>query len=193
MNLSIADVFDTMRGKTIDPCGQRECVGETPAIEQDLAFAIAANEMAESDSVVDGGPAVGVDWNGIAHGNSCVEHAHAFILQYQLVMLRRCDNSVEFGRPGPGLSHDLLSAPALTGTAGSSARSPARQHGGIVSLRFCAIYHPREGGSLADVFQAAHPRDETFDTHAEAGVRNAAVLTQIQVPLECLARQLVVL
>ena len=41
------------------------------------------------------------------------------------------------------------------------------------------------------MLQTAHPRDETFDAHAKAGVRNRAVFAQIQVPFEGFARKLV--
>ena len=33
------------------------------------------------------------------------------------------------------------------------------------------------------MFQAADPRDRSFDAQAEASVRNAAVATKVQVPL----------
>ena len=63
--------------------------------------------MAEADGVIDGGPAVGVDWDGIADGDACVEDAHPFIFEDQRVVVRRGDDGVEFGRPGPRFFHDL--------------------------------------------------------------------------------------
>src|SRR5919112_1370181 len=53
------------------------------------------------------------------------------------------------------------------------------------------VEHSRERDGLAYVLYAAHPRDAALDSHAEAGVRDAPVAPQIQVPLERVARQLV--
>src|SRR5258708_3974788 len=53
-----------------------------------------------------------------------------------------------------------------------------------LSLRINAIQHPRKRDRLPQMLQAADPRDDALDTHAEAGMRHAAVLAQIQVPLE---------
>ena len=41
------------------------------------------------------------------------------------------------------------------------------------------------------MLQAAHPGDESLDAHPEAGVRNAAVFAQVQIPLESFTRELV--
>src|SRR4030095_16943114 len=56
--------------------------------------------------------------------------------------------------------------------------------------RFESIQHSREGNCLADVLQTADPGDGTFDAHAETGVRDRAVLAQIEVPLERFPRKL---
>ena len=46
---------------------------------------------------------------------------------------------------------------------------------------------------LPDVqLQAAHPGRESLHAHAEARVRNRAILAQIQVPLERLPRKIVI-
>ena len=121
MNLDVADVFDAVRRQRIEPSGRRQRRNKCPAVEQDVALAIAADEMAESHGVVDGRPAVGVDRHGIADGDASVEHAHPIIFEDQGVVFRRGDDSVEFGRPGPGFVHDQLSAPAFRGGAGPDA------------------------------------------------------------------------
>src|SRR6266699_4292728 len=54
----------------------------------------------------------------------------------------------------------------------------------IVPSRPRAVQHAREGDSLADVFQAAHPGDETLDAHAESGVGNRTEAAEIEIPIE---------
>ena len=51
-------------------------------------------------------------------------------------------------------------------------------------LRPQPIQHPRKRNSLADVFDAGHPGGAAFDAHAEAGVRDAAVAAEVEVPFE---------
>src|SRR5580765_2140694 len=58
-------------------------------------------------------------------------------------------------------------------------------------LRVDLVQHPRECDAFADVLGARDPRDRALDAQAEARVRYAAVLAQVEVPLEGLARQLV--
>ena len=41
------------------------------------------------------------------------------------------------------------------------------------------------------MFDAAHPGDGSFDAHAEAGVRDAAVAAEVEVPFEGFLRQVV--
>jgi hypothetical protein len=41
------------------------------------------------------------------------------------------------------------------------------------------------------VFDAAHPGDGAFDAHAEAGVGDAAVAAEVEVPFEDVLRQAV--
>src|SRR5215217_3849916 len=55
-----------------------------------------------------------------------------------------------------------------------------------------SIEHAREGDCLTDVFDATHPRGAAFDSHTEAGVRNAAVSSKVEIPLEYLLRKVVV-
>ena len=43
------------------------------------------------------------------------------------------------------------------------------------------------------MIDAADPRDDALDAHAEAAMGNAAVAAEIEVPLECLLRQIVLL
>ena len=156
-----------------------------------LPLAVAADEMAEADGVVDGGPAVRVDRDGVADGNACIEHAHLFIFEDEAMMLRGAamtasssggqghvfdmifqSRSLRWGRPfkaasglPPGPHHPSYSAGWKAG--GSLER--------LTPLGLRAIDHSRECGGFADMLQAAHPRDETLDAHAEAGVRDAAV------------------
>ena len=54
----------------------------------------------------------------------------------------------------------------------------------FTSLRVDALDRPRERNRLADVFDAAQPRDDALDAHAESRVGNGAVLAQFQIPLE---------
>src|SRR5258708_38621536 len=58
-------------------------------------------------------------------------------------------------------------------------------------LRPRPINHARESDSLADVFQAAHPGDETLDAHAESGVRNRTVAAESQGPSQGVGPQIV--
>src|ERR1035438_8036461 len=50
---------------------------------------------------------------------------------------------------------------------------------------------PTSVDALAEVRDAAHPRDEALETHAEARVRKRPVLPHVEVPLERLERQVV--
>jgi len=102
MNLRLTDVFDAVGRKAIEPRGGRQGSGKCACIQQDLAFAVAANEMAKADGVVDGGPAMRVDWNGVADGNAGVEYAHSIIFENETMMLRRGDNCVKLGGIRPG-------------------------------------------------------------------------------------------
>src|SRR5512146_323686 len=51
-------------------------------------------------------------------------------------------------------------------------------------LRIQPVQHAREGNGFAHVFQAANPGDHALDAHAESGVGHAAVLAQVEIPLE---------
>src|SRR5260370_30679656 len=59
------------------------------------------------------------------------------------------------------------------------------------ALRIHAINHAREGDDLANVFGAANPCDGALKAHSEAGMRNAAVAAQVEIPLEGLRGQVV--
>ena len=54
-----------------------------------------------------------------------------------------------------------------------------------------AVQGAGEGDGFADVLEATDPRDAALDAHAEAAVRNAAVLAEIEVPLEGGEREIV--
>ena len=103
MNLDVAHVFDAMRRQAIKPRSRRQGIREFAAIEQDLAFAIAADEVAEADGVVDRRPAMRVDRNRLAYRNVCVEHAHSIVFENQPVMFWRGDDGVELGGIRPGV------------------------------------------------------------------------------------------
>ncbi len=51
-------------------------------------------------------------------------------------------------------------------------------------LRVDAVEGAGEGDGFADVVQAADPGYAALDAHAEAGVGDAAVFAQVEVPLE---------
>src|SRR5271156_1038122 len=59
--------------------------------------------------------------------------------------------------------------------------APKRRRG---TLRIDAIEHAWEGDDLADVLRSANPCHGAFETQAKAGVRHAAVATQIEIPLK---------
>src|ERR1700722_8114885 len=46
------------------------------------------------------------------------------------------------------------------------------------------MQHARKWNCFADVLEATDPGDGSFDAHAEAGVGDASVLAQIEIPLE---------
>src|SRR5207247_5450685 len=58
-------------------------------------------------------------------------------------------------------------------------------------LRIQSVQHPRIRNRFPYVLQPADPADDTLDAHAETAVRHRAVFAEIEVPLERLARQLV--
>ena len=53
------------------------------------------------------------------------------------------------------------------------------------------MQHARKGNRFAHVLQAADPGYSSLNAHAEAGVRNAAVLAEIKIPLESFFGQIV--
>src|ERR1700691_490335 len=53
------------------------------------------------------------------------------------------------------------------------------------------MQHSRERNGLAYMFQATDPGYGSLDAHAEAGVRDAAVLAEIKIPLEGFFGQIV--
>ena len=61
----------------------------------------------------------------------------------------------------------------------------------MILLRFYLSHQARERNRLADVVQAADPLHRALHSKTEAGVGHRAVTTEIEVPLEGLARQLV--
>jgi hypothetical protein len=102
MDFGITDVFDAMRRQALEPVCWRQRHAESSAVEKDTAVAIAADEKAEHDGVVDGGPAMGMHWNGVADRDAGVENAHPIVFKNQPVMSRRGDERIEFGRIRPG-------------------------------------------------------------------------------------------
>src|SRR5919205_2812106 len=88
----------------------------------------------------------------------------------------------------------IFSIPLWTTDGGRwtiKAAAVVRRLWSVACLRSNPVEHARERDGLADVLDATHPRDAALDAHAEARVRDAAVATQIQVPLEGFARQVV--
>src|SRR5437764_6211371 len=59
--------------------------------------------------------------------------------------------------------------------------------------RYHAVHHPRERYRLAHMLEAADPSDDTLDAHAESGMRHRSEPPQIEIPLECLLRKVVIL
>src|SRR6266852_3144150 len=59
------------------------------------------------------------------------------------------------------------------------------------ALRIYPVNHPWEGDDFADVLCATDPSHGALQAQAEAGVRDAAVAAQVQIPLEGLYRQVV--
>src|SRR5579862_6067378 len=57
------------------------------------------------------------------------------------------------------------------------------------SSRVQPVQHSWERDGFANVFEAADPCYRALNAHAEAGVRNATILAQVQIPLERLFRQ----
>ena len=60
-------------------------------------------------------------------------------------------------------------------------------------LRVDAVEGSCEGDRLAHMIQSSDPGDGALDAHAEAGVGNAAVAAQVEIPLEGFLGQVVVL
>src|SRR5260370_13172182 len=63
----------------------------------------------------------------------------------------------------------------------------------LPALRIHAINHAREGDDLANVLGAANPGDGALEAHSEAGVGNAAVAAQVEIPLERFFGQVVLM
>src|ERR1700683_853689 len=59
------------------------------------------------------------------------------------------------------------------------------------ALRIDAIEHPREGNHLADVLRSANPGHGTFQPEPKPRVGHAAVTAQVEIPLKCFLRQVV--
>src|SRR5262249_49134580 len=82
-------------------------------------------------------------------------------------------------------------------TAPINRRKPAAAGGAVQTsgpgLRGDALHHAGVGDGLADVVEPAHPGHGALHAQAEAGVGDAAVLPQVQVPLERVAGELVLL
>ena len=78
MNFFVADILHRVRRQVFDEPGGSHRRG-VPAVEQDVALAIAADEVAELNGGVDAGPAVGVDGDRIADGDAGVENSDAIV------------------------------------------------------------------------------------------------------------------
>ena len=51
-------------------------------------------------------------------------------------------------------------------------------------LRINPVEHSREGDDFADMLGARNPGDGAFEAEAKAGVRDAAIAAEVQIPLE---------
>ena len=58
-------------------------------------------------------------------------------------------------------------------------------------LRINSVEGSGEGDGFADVVEAADPGYDSLDAHAEAGVGDAAVFAEVEVPLEGVEREVV--
>src|SRR6266851_4595219 len=78
--------------------------------------------------------------------------------------------------------------PQRTEEPGESLINSRLQDSGTVpnyaALRIHAVNHAREGDDLANVLGAANPGDGALEAHSEAGVGNAAVAAQVEIPLK---------
>ena len=54
----------------------------------------------------------------------------------------------------------------------------------VIDSRINPVQRSGEGDGFADVVEAADPGYDSLDAHAEAGVGDAAVFAQVEVPLE---------
>src|SRR5208282_2230017 len=82
-------------------------------------------------------------------------------------------------RGAPQSSVPLLRNARTTGTANYPA------------LRIHAVNHAREGDDFPDVFGSTDPCDGALEAEAKAGVRDAAVAAQVEIPLEGFLGQIV--
>ena len=69
------------------------------AVEEDGPGGVAADEVAPAKDVVDGWPAVGVEWNGVAGRDGGVEDADGFVFENDGMVLRGGDDGVEVVGP----------------------------------------------------------------------------------------------
>ena len=59
-----------------------------------------------------------------------------------------------------------------------------------IRLRIDLFNVRAERYGFAHVIERAYPRNRAFDAHAEARVRHAAIAAQVEIPLECFFRQI---
>jgi hypothetical protein len=62
---------------------------------------------------------------------------------------------------------------------------------GAIGSRIQPVQRSRKRNRLPNVFESTDPRHDALDTHTKAAVRHAAILPQIEIPLERLFRQIV--
>src|SRR5260370_18886466 len=94
-------------------------------------------------------------------------------------------------------SRESSAVPRRTEDPGKSLINSRLQDSGksaeLPALRIHAINHAREGDDLANVLGAANPGDGALEAHSEAGVGNAAVAAQVEIPLERFFGQVVLM
>ena len=103
------------------------------------------------------------------------------------ILDERAAGAVEVAEHHLGVDEVLRAAEADESDPRSRRRRPGTGRGSRVE----PVDLARVGDRLAQVRDAADPGDAALDPHAEAGVRDGAVLADVEVPLERLDREAV--
>lgn len=104
-DFAVADIFDGVRRKRRRPLHGRltgRRAGGT-AIEEQISFGVASEEIALLDHVDSAGPAMRMNGHERARRDARFNHAYAIIFEEQFVMIRRGNERVERIWPRPRL------------------------------------------------------------------------------------------